>query len=350
MFTDAQIEDLLAYLQDKIDTVQETLAYEEPSLYLALQNQTIDAYEADCYLEKSEMIALVPQFRSWPVPTHTHNYVEIPFLVRGEAEHYINGERVVQKAGDLLFIGLHTTQSTLALKDGAILINFIIRPQFLDCVLEMIKHDVDSSFLYDFFVDSLLDRNESPSYLYFATAGIPHIQNLIQNLILSLTDRENYDQTILQITTGLLLIHLQKQTAQIMFTQAQDFVIWRVMRYINVNYLNASLTQLAAELKLDYKKLSKLILKKTGKSFMRLVEIKRLTRVQELLRSTDLTVQQIAAQTGCTNLNHFYKLFFDKNGITPRQYRQNNAPYAKLSGGGSFAAFSGKTNAYLAAK
>ena len=42
-----------------------------------------------------------------------------------------------------------------------------------------------------------------------------------------------------------------------------------------------------------------------------------------LLKTTELSVSAIALQLGFTNRTHFYKLFKEKYGITPGEYRQN---------------------------
>ena len=41
----------------------------------------------------------------------------------------------------------------------------------------------------------------------------------------------------------------------------------------------------------------------------------------QLLADTDRTVQQIAAELNFSNRTHFYKLFAEHTGMTPRQYR-----------------------------
>ena len=51
---------------------------------------------------------------------------------------------------------------------------------------------------------------------------------------------------------------------------------------------------------------------------------KRLTRANELLTNTELTVTHVAADLGYENVSHFIKSFKDKYKITPKQFKQNN--------------------------
>ena len=41
-----------------------------------------------------------------------------------------------------------------------------------------------------------------------------------------------------------------------------------------------------------------------------------------MLSTTDISVEEIAAACGFSNLNRFYKLFRQREGVTPTAYRQ----------------------------
>jgi AraC-like DNA-binding protein len=49
---------------------------------------------------------------------------------------------------------------------------------------------------------------------------------------------------------------------------------------------------------------------------------KRLTRANELLRDTELTVTHVAADLGYENTSHFIKSFKDKYQVTPKQFKK----------------------------
>ena len=44
-----------------------------------------------------------------------------------------------------------------------------------------------------------------------------------------------------------------------------------------------------------------------------------------LLRRSDLNIQQIIAQVGYENTSYFYRLFHERYGLSPREYRQVRA-------------------------
>ena len=47
----------------------------------------------------------------------------------------------------------------------------------------------------------------------------------------------------------------------------------------------------------------------------------RISHAQKLLETTGLPVIDIAAQSGFANLNHFFRVFHGRTGMTPRAFR-----------------------------
>ena len=49
----------------------------------------------------------------------------------------------------------------------------------------------------------------------------------------------------------------------------------------------------------------------------------RLNAAKKLLRYTDTDITTIMHELSCTNRTYFYKIFKDKYGLTPAEYRKN---------------------------
>lgn len=60
----------------------------------------------DCekLLQKGKLIQVRPHTRFVHFPKHRHNYVEVIYMCRGITTHIVNGDRVVLRQGDLLFL------------------------------------------------------------------------------------------------------------------------------------------------------------------------------------------------------------------------------------------------------
>lgn len=100
-------------------------------------------------------------------------------------------------------------------------------------------------------------------------------------------------------------------------------IVIETLKYIEKFYDNGTLLELAERLKLPDYKLSKLIKKHTEMTFKELLQKKRLSKAIELIKSTDYHVFEIIEHVGYENPTHFYRIFKDKFGMTPRQYKLN---------------------------
>ena len=45
-------------------------------------------------------------------------------------------------------------------------------------------------------------------------------------------------------------------------------------------------------------------------------------KAEQLLSQSDMTISQISEEIGYRNKGYFYKLFVEKHGITPAEYRK----------------------------
>ena len=82
-----------------------------------------------------------------------------------------------------------------------------------------------------------------------------------------------------------------------------------------------SLTDVAEELNLSVSYLSHTFKQQTGTGFADALNNIRLEHAAQLLRETNLTVQNIAQQCGYTGAAYFSRVFKKQYGITPGQYR-----------------------------
>ena len=48
----------------------------------------------------------------------------------------------------------------------------------------------------------------------------------------------------------------------------------------------------------------------------------RLDKAEQLLTDTDNTIEQIAEEVGYRNKGYFYRIFVERRGCTPAQYRR----------------------------
>lgn len=68
--------------------------------------------------------------------------------------------------------------------------------------------------------------------------------------------------------------------------------------------------------------LSKIFKETYGTTVNNYLISKRITRAKQLLRFTDMTVDEIGAAVGMEDANYFSRMFRKVEGISPREYRK----------------------------
>ncbi|MEE1043703.1 MAG: AraC family transcriptional regulator [Clostridia bacterium] len=271
-------------------------------------------------LETGKIIDIRPHTRFVAFPEHTHDYVEVIYMCDGTTTHIIDGKQITLKKGELLFLSQSAKQQIMPANFDDVAVNFIIMPVFFDNVLQMLGEE--ETPLRRFIVDCLKDKNTSGGYLHFEVADVLPVQNLVENLIWTLINDTSNKRNINQITMGLLLLQLINHSDRLNSQNDENRLLVQVLRYIENNYKDGSLYELAEILHYDFSGLSKEIKRHTGKNYTELVQEKRLTQARFLLKNTDMNVDDIAVKVGYSNISYFHRLFRSTYGISPKNFRR----------------------------
>lgn len=269
-------------------------------------------------LDDGKLIRVRTHTRFIHFPEHTHDFVEVVYMCAGETTHIINGKRLRLREGELLFLGQNVRQEILPAGEGDIAVNFIIDPKFFHKTLEMLG--TEETPIKKFLIKSLFD-GENQSYLYFKVAGVLPVQNLIENLLWTLLHSASNKRNINQITMGLLFMQLINHTDKLVYESREDRAVMELLRYIEDNYKDGSLTEAARVLHYDFFWLSHEIKNRTGKTYTQHLQQKRLSQAAFLLKNTGLSVEEIALAVGYENKSYFHRIFTEQFETTPKKYR-----------------------------
>ncbi len=273
-------------------------------------------------LATGKLIDIRPNTRFVHFPNHRHNYVEVIYMCSGQTTHIINSSvKIVLKEGDLLFFNQHTYHEILPASQRDVGINFIVLPEFFDVSFQMIEKD---SVIGQFLVSTLCQEENEGRYLYFEVSDVPQVQNLVENLIMSIMDYG--DDQISRYTMGLLFMQLLKRADLINngnIDQYDNRLVFTILQYIEDYYKEANFTALACYLHQTVYKLSKLLKSATGSTFKDLLKQKRMHKSIQLLCDTDLSVSNIINAVGYENTSYFYRVFEEEYGVSPKEYRKN---------------------------
>ena len=275
-------------------------------------------------LEKGRLIEIRPHTRFAYFPKHRHNYVEMVYMCAGTTTHIINGSNeLVLKEGDLLFLNQNVYHEILPAGEEDLAVNFIILPEFFDRPISMVERE---NILRDFLISTLAGDTAINDYLYIRTRGIVPVENLLENMIWTILGRHPMMDTINQTSMGLLLMNLSRFADQIGRSDPQheeQSLMFSVLDYIEHHYQNGTLAEISELSHLPTYQVSRMLKKRTGKNFKELLQLRRLQQAAYLLQNTTLSIDKIIVHIGYENSSYFYRMFREKYGCSPSEYRES---------------------------
>lgn len=273
-------------------------------------------------MDRGKLITVTQHPRFVAFPEHTHDYIEMVYMCSGKTEHVINGASLTLSEGELLLLGQGAVQEILPAGENDIAINFIVLPEFFNTPMLMMGDE--ETPLRHFLIDCMKSKRKNASYMHFKVSDVLPVQNLLENLTWALLFNVPNRRMINQNTMGLLLLNLMNCTENLTVGSQRDEAVLDVLRYVEENYKNASLSDLAEEKHYDFAWYSRFIKRKTGSTFTELVQRKRLSQAVFCLKNTNMTIEDIAISVGYNNVSYFHRLFKQNFGQTPSEYKNAN--------------------------
>ena len=171
---------ILSYLMNLTEEEQQILTGQSlinKDLYTEKKDFEIDAKKL---LHNDELINIRKHTRFIDFPEHKHNYIEMAYILQGEMIQKIKGKEIRLKKGEIIFLNQHITHEIKASSKEDIIINFIIKPEFFEYILNLIdKENIISKFLFS----TIYGGSRKGEYICFYVGNIKNVQNIIEQVI-----------------------------------------------------------------------------------------------------------------------------------------------------------------------
>ena len=315
-------QDIIDKLMELTDEEKEILEGNHSinqSLYTDDKQFIIDSKKI---LSDDQLINIRKHTRFIEFPAHKHNYIEFNYVYKGKLTEIIHNKKIMLEKGEIIFLNKDIIHSIEKSSNDDIIINFIIKPEFFDFILNLSESD---NIIFSFLLKSIyLNKNNKGEYLYFKVSDEKGIQEILEKIIIEIYEPNIMSSTTIKLLVGLLIVELIKKPNNIEVYSEDNYdnlITIEVLKYIDKNYTNATLFEIAKTLKQPHYKISKLVKKQTNMTFKELLQEKRLNKAKQLLNETDISVVEIISLVGYENLTYFYKIFKEKYGYTPKNYR-----------------------------
>lgn len=252
---------------------------------------------------------------------HDHDYVEINVIVRGTARHIVDGRPQAIHAGEA-FVLNPGARHAFADTDNLVFYQAMFDPALLNPCLPVLKKM--SGYHALFILEPASAAKPFRSRLSLDAKALQPIVMLFEEMIGELADQREGWQALVQaglirLVTALCRLHGSEG-------RANPGIIHRIARtaaHIEENYLQPlSLTGLAEVSGCSVSQLIRDFKRSYGATPASYILHLRLEHAIQLLKDKNLTVTEAAYASGFSDSNYFSRLFRQKTGLTPGQYRE----------------------------
>ena len=243
----------------------------------------------------------------WHSVPHTHNHVELFFIVGGKGPFLIEDRAYAVNTNDLVIINPNVTHTEVSLSAQPL--------EYIVLGIEGIELATGANSDGQF---CILDHFESAE---FSSC----LRNILRETELEQPGYEDVCQAYMEI----LIIRLMRNTALSVPTEPQTITGNRqcaaVRRYIDLHFKEPlTLEQLAEEAHMNKYYLAHAFKREYGVSPISYMISRRVEESKYLLAETDLSMSQIAQLLGFSSLSYFSQVFRRTQSLTPMEYRQSN--------------------------
>ena len=169
-----------------------------------------------------------------------------------------------------------------------------------------------------FFLEPQKNRY-SEEFLHFTIPDYSPVWKLLGLIVWEYANKTEHTQKIIKPMVMALSMYLSSEYKQQCIT-VKESLEDQIVQYIEINSDTATLASVATHFRYHPVYLSKLLPKKTGRTFSEILLASRMRRAKLLLKQTDLSIEKIADMLGYSNSSNFYKAFRYYFGTSPREY------------------------------
>ena len=246
----------------------------------------------------------------WHSVPHTHNHVELFYIVGGNGQFLIEDQLYPVNTNHLVIINPNVTHTEVGLNAQPL--------EYIVLGIEGVELSINNNSNGQF---CILDHFESMD-----------ITSCLRNILREMELKQPGFEDICQAFMEILIIRLMRSTGLSVPETPQNNVgnhqCATVRRYIDQHFKESlTLDQLAEEAHMNKFHLSHAFKREYGISPINYMISRRLEESKYLLAETDLSMSQIAQLLGFSSLSYFSQVFHRTQEITPMEYRHHNKVY-----------------------
>lgn len=260
---------------------------------------------------------------------HSHDYMQIFYVLRGICHHYVGGKCYDLVRGDGFVLPPYLIHKTLLDENSEIFCcEFLpsapnMEQQSYPDALDKVR--IELSFISFFFSD----KADIKPRISFPPEDVIHMEYLMGQMLKEYGSTKPFARDMLNLYVQEITIAYARKYNTIArendageIVRRYQFAVQDAISFINLHYAEPitleDVCHVAAISKTYFCYLFKLI---TSKTFVRYLSDVRVSHAMELLETTDLPITRICYEVGFKNLSHFARVFLGTVGLSAKAYR-----------------------------
>ncbi len=251
-----------------------------------------------------------------PEAPHTHQFVEILYVLGGKAANFINGKLFEISHGDLVFVNYGSIHSFKP--HGRFeYINIGIKPESL---LKQISDKNAASFIMLTDFDEI-KKNDERILSFYGEERI-QIECLLKIMLYEARNTETRRKFILDSCLNIVIFLILDKVSRLMPKRGIDDFD-ELIKYVCENLREKlSLEEFAKMCYYNPSYFSRFFKKKYGMTFSEFIKTKRIEEAKILLEK-NMTIEYIVSHLGFSSNHIFYSSFLEITGQTVSEYRKS---------------------------
>lgn len=255
--------------------------------------------------------------------SHRHDFFEIVCITNGRCLHTVENTQAFMSRGDITIIPPNVKHHLRADPD-CVALTIKIRRSTFDRVFSVLMRS--GTTLSAYFAQTLYSRHYRNSLTFHCgqDAFLPEL--LLYMLAQQSEKKPHYNNVIEGLLATFFPYLVQNYESTIELSTGDNALIDRMIEienYLRQNFRTATLQNVAGHFYLSPAYLSTTIRQQTGFTFSAIMRRIKMENAAELLRETDMKVEQICENVGYSDTTQFIKTFKSYFGMTPLKYRKN---------------------------
>ena len=258
------------------------------------------------------------------VRPHKHAFFEFVYVCEGKAEHIFENKTVIIQKGDFFLINLNSAHEyhKIGSEQEFRVINCLFLPQFIDESLRAARSFQD-------ILDNYLIRYGTGRFEEAPTRKIFHdedgfVGQLAQKILSEFEKKQvGYTDVIRNLLLTLILYLVRNETP--IEGDSTNRIIRDIKQYVSEHYMHPlQLSEICKKMNFSLPYISMLFRRECGMTFREYLIRTRIEKACLLLRSSSLSIQEIARLVGYSDPAFFYKTFRREMNVTPDDYRRRH--------------------------